>query len=198
MSHLLRRLFAWSLIAGACIACTWALAAEHRTIGQITGTLNGEAKVWHLIYSDDDASHSALSVQLDGEEPMTILGGYESLDVEFGRDANGFPAASGPGSMLIINFRIPNGADGVTHHLEQQGVESAGVIYLPEVGDFGGMYAMEKGAVEIARVDMPVDVGEKFSGSFSGTFASMDAAGRSIEIIDGHFEVEGTRPITQP
>lgn len=193
MDQLIRTLLAWTVVA-----CSTALAAEHRTIGRIEGTINGQAKIWHLIYSEEDASHSALRVQLEGQESMAILGGYESLDVEFSRDANGSPSVSGPGSMLVINFRIPAGADNAIYQLPHQGAEVAGVIYLPKVGDYAGMYAMHDGVVEVTRVDIAAAANGEFAGTFSGSFLAMDAAGQPIEITAGRFEAEGMRRMKSP
>ncbi|MFZ0469433.1 MAG: hypothetical protein WAL92_10980 [Thiogranum sp.] len=167
--------------------------AEARTIGTIEAVLDGKPKTWTLIYSDDDASHSALWVPHGAGQNMAILGGYESLDITFGKDESGHPTVSGPGSMLTINFGFAVGAKSAKHTLPQQGAAAVGVMYLPRVGDYSSMLGMEEGVVEVTTIDMSARGEAKFTGTFSGKLQSMDAARTTVTITDGRFEVEKAR-----
>ncbi|MGB7932382.1 MAG: hypothetical protein WCH04_09185, partial [Gammaproteobacteria bacterium] len=76
------------LILVSCLA-VHSVFAEPRIIGTIEAELDGEPKTWRLLYSDDDASHSAFWTTHGAGQNMAILGGYESLDITFGKDESG-------------------------------------------------------------------------------------------------------------
>ena len=185
------------LILVSCLAAH-SVFSEPRIIGTIDAILDGEPKTWTLIYSDDDASHSALWVPHGAGQKMAILGGYESLDITFGKDGSGHPTVSGPGSMLTINFEFAVGAKSAKHTLPQQGAAPVGVLYLPQVGDYSSMLGMEKGVVEVTTIDMSEDGKAKFSGTFSGKLQTMDEARTTVSITDGRFEVEQARQMKSP
>jgi hypothetical protein len=180
------------LILVSCLAAH-PVFAEPRIIGTIEAVLDGEPKTWHLLYSDDDATHSAFWTAHGAGQNMAILGGYESLDVTFGKDESGYPTVSGPGSMMTINFGFAVGAKSAKHTLPQQGAAPVGVIYMPRAGDYSSMLGMEEGVVEVTTIDMSANGEAKFTGTFSGKLMSMDEARTTVSITDGRFEVEQAR-----
>jgi hypothetical protein len=185
------------LILVLCLAAH-SVFAEPRIIGTIEAEVDGEPKTWHLLYSNDDASHSALWTAHGTGQNMVILGGYESLDITFGKDESGHPTVSGRGSMLTLNFGFAAGAKSAKHTLPQQGAAPVGVMYLPRVGDYSGMLGMEEGVVEVTTIDMSEDGEAKFTGTFSGKLQSMDEARTTVSITDGRFEVEQARQMKSP
>ena len=180
------------LILVSCLAAH-PVFAEPRIIGTIEAVLDGEPKTWHLLYSDDDATHSAFWTAHGAGQNMAILGGYESLDITFGKDESGYPTVSGPGSMLTINFGFAVGAKSAKHTLPEQGAAPVGVIYMRRAGDYSSMLGMEEGVVEVTTIDMSANGEAKFTGTFSGKLESMDEARTTVSITDGRFEVEQAR-----
>jgi hypothetical protein len=185
------------LILVSCLAVN-SVFSEPRIIGTIEAELDGEPKTWHLLYSDDDALHSALWTAHGAGQNMAILGGYESLDITFGKDESGHPTASGPGSMLTINFGFAVGAKSAKHTLPQQGAAPVGVLYLRRVGDYSSMLGMEEGVVEVTTIDMSANGEAKFTGTFSGNLQSMDKARTTVSVTNGRFEVEQARQMKSP
>jgi hypothetical protein len=185
------------LILVSCLT-THSVIAQPRIIGTIEGVLDGKPKTWHLFYSDDDAYHSALWTTHGAGQNMAVLGGYESLDITFGKDESGHPTASGPGSMLTINFGFAVGAKSVRHTLPQQGGAPVGVLYLRRVGDYSSMLGMEEGVVEVTTIDMSAQGKAKLTGNFSGKLQSMDEAQTTVSITDGRFKVEQARKMKSP
>lgn len=169
-----------------------AAAAEHRTIGTIEAEFNGEQKIWHLLYGEVDATHSAVWFSREGGVNTVVIGGYESQNVVFS-EGNGMPTVSGKGSALIINFSYTVGA-GTGPQLSTD--SPFNVLLMAQLGDYSSSRMMQDAVLEISEFEVLADGTGRFTGTFSGTLPAISSDSPSVQVTNGRFTVEETRQAT--
>lgn len=167
------------------------------TIGTVEATLDGDARLWHVVSGETDGQRQpgAMWMEMGEGKRMGVVGGYDTEDIDFSSIElqGGFPVSLGSyqGSMISISFPISGGE--ATGSWPVPGSE-ANVTYVADANamDFQDALVLAEGVVETTRVETEGTC--RFEGRFSGTLRSMGGAeptGEGVEVTGGTFEVEG-------
>lgn len=181
-------------IGAVLLLLAYPAVAETRIIGTITAKLDGEPVTWHAIYHEDIANHSGVLHQFGADEGRVSanLGGYESADMTFGKDANGNPTITGGGSMMAINFEFSPKDESLSYRLSVDRDDPATVMYIPVAGDYSTLLSLIDGQLKVDKISI-ADKTTSFSGTFSGHFVKPDGSEETVSVTDGRFEISEAR-----
>jgi hypothetical protein len=167
-------------------------SAGFDTIGTIEATVDGRTMTWHVPGGSGGADGSgAMWMSIEPGTATAIIGGFESRDVEFGRDpTTGHPVVAGEGSQIVLTFEFPLEASSAELRLPADGPSEASMLFMPAVGNYAVMHGMDKGEVSVSLIEARKTGSSRFEGTFSGRL--VDGAGKVLwEITGGRFSVDG-------
>lgn len=167
------------------------LHAQFDPIGTITAIVDGEPHTWYIPGATiEDGGSGAMWVMLDEDSGTAVIGGFDSRDIQFGRDPDtGHPAVSGGGSQISLSFGFPLGTSSKHYALPGEDSEAVSILLLPQAGSYNVMHGMEEGTLNATRIDARRSGASAFAGTFSGTLVDNDGV-VIHRISDGRFEVD--------
>lgn len=178
----------------AALLVTLSVQAEFKPVGTITALVDGEQRTWFIPGDETgDGGSGAIWMQVEPGMATVVLGGFESRDVQFGRNAEtGVPSVSGEGSQISLSFQLPEGAQRLEARLPTDGEEAVSLLLLPRVGDYRIMHAMEEGRLSVTGVALTRQGSSMLNGEFEGQLRDSD--GKLMhQLQQGRFSVDRAR-----
>lgn len=169
-----------------------------RSLGTIEATLDGEARVWHVVEGQASDGPYASGVWLEAEETVIVsLGGLDSADPPIetfsrgGAGGEGMSMGDYEGSSFSLQVQLPPDATSATFELPADEGQVA-IVFAPvfDVEDFfSGTLTLVSGTITVESVARDGDEME-VSGTFEGTLQAQ-GSDASTSLTDGRFEVAG-------
>lgn len=173
------------LLGTAVLMTSVSSVAQTRTVGSLEATIAGQPMIFHAIHSDVDANHTAIWMARDGEQRIAMLGGYESLDVEF-TDSK----VSGEGAMLVISFGYSALQSEASYLIPSADGVPVNILLMSRVGDHASSRMVGQGQLEVTQIQQLADGTTMFKGTFNGSLEDPEETGADNMITEGLFELK--------
>lgn len=172
--------------------------AAARSLGTIEATLDGEARVWHVVEGQASDGPYASGIWGDaGETVIVSLGGLDSADPPIETFSRGTAGGEGmsmgdyEGSSFNLQLQLPPDATAATFELPAD--EGRATILFAPVFDIedplGGTLVFASGTITVESVARDGDEME-ISGAFEGSLQPRDG-GAPVSLTNGRFEIAG-------